>query len=382
MRKIHVLTLLDTLDDIGGAETLALDLLARLDADRYRRTLFVTRWTERTESVDPGRATLERMREGGVQVEGIERSSRWDVRPWRSFLRFLRAENVDLIHAHKFGSNAWAILMARLARRPAVIAHEHMWSYSESGALHRFIDRVWIGREAGEFIAVSEEGRRQMIEVEGVRPQDITLVKNGVPRRDDRAGRAQARRTLGLDEDHVVVGTVANLRPEKALEVLIDAGNLLSHDRPGLRVVIVGEGPEREQLERKIAKLEARDLVLMTGYRDDVPDLLAAFDVAVCCSDFEGGPLSVMEYMDAALPVVATNVGGLPELIRDGKTGLLVPPRDPAALAAASGRLLDNPALGHRLGEAGQALKREQHDIEGWVARIEELYAGVLAGSA
>ncbi len=144
----HVVCLLDTLDDIGGAETLALDLLVRLDPERYRRSLFVTRWTDRSETVDPGKASVARMRAAGVEVRGIERSSRWDLSPWRSFLRFLREEDVDLIHAHKFGSNAWAVLMARLARRPAVIAHEHMWSYSESGALHRFIDRVWIARGA------------------------------------------------------------------------------------------------------------------------------------------------------------------------------------------------------------------------------------------
>ncbi len=378
----HVVCLLDTLDDIGGAETLALDLLVRLDPERYRRSLFVTRWTDKTEVEPPGSESVGRLRAAGVEVRGIARSSRWDIAPWRSFLQFLRAEDVDLIHAHKFGSNAWAVLMARLARKPAVIAHEHMWSYSESGAFHRFVDRAWIARGADEFIAVSEEGRRQMIEVEGIRPADITLVKNGVARRDDRAGRAGARNTLGLAEGATVVGTVANLRSEKALEVLIEAGKLLSQTRPELRVVIVGEGPERAKLEREIARLEAQDLVLMTGYRDDVPDLLAAFDVAVCCSDFEGGPLSVMEYMDAGLPVVATDVGGLPELIRHEETGLLVPPRDPHALAAAASRLLDDQSLGSRLGDAGKVFKREQHDVEAWVARIEEIYARVLAERA
>ncbi len=142
--------------------------------------------------------------------------------------------------------------------------------------------------------------------------------------------------------------------------------------------MIVGEGPEREKLETVVAQTDADDVVLMTGYRDDVQDLLPAFDVAVCCSDFEGGPLSVMEYMDAALPVVATNVGGLPELIKEGKTGVLVPPRDPQALASATAGLLEDGSLARRLGKAGKALKREQHDLDTWVGRIEEVYARVI----
>ena len=102
-----------------------------------------------------------------------------------------------------------------------------------------------------------------------------------------------------------------------------------------MRFVIAGEGPERERLETLRRALGLDRAFSLPGARDDVPDLLAAFDVAVCCSDFEGGPLSVMEYMDAGLPVVATRVGGLPELVADGVTGELVPARDPAALGAA-----------------------------------------------
>ena len=117
----------------------------------------------------------------------------------------------------------------------------------------------------------------------------------------------------------------------------------------------------------------------MPGYRQDVADMLAAMDVAVCCSRFEGGPVSVMEYMDAGVPTVATRVGGIPELIEDKASGLLVEPGSSAALAGAIDALLDDPGLRSRLGADGQARKRRDHDIDQWVGRIEALYSSLLA---
>ena len=118
--------------------------------------------------------------------------------------------------------------------------------------------------------------------------------------------------------------------------------------------------------------------VRLLGARDDVPDLLAALDVAVCCSDFEGGPLSVMEYMGAGLPVVATRVGGLPELVHDGETGILVEPRDPGALADAVAGLLGDPERSGHLGAAGRELRAAEYDVDVWVKRLEDLYESRL----
>jgi glycosyltransferase involved in cell wall biosynthesis len=189
------------------------------------------------------------------------------------------------------------------------------------------------------------------------------------------------RRELGIDPAQPVIGTVAQLRPEKALDVLIDATAKLRDKYPGLHLVIAGEGREREPLERLIAAQGMQGAVHLLGYRLDVPDVLASFDVAVCCSDFEGGPLSVMEYMDAGLPIVATDVGGLPELIEDGVSGLLVPPRDPAALAGAIEALLEDQTKAERLGREARERGR-RHGVDAWVARIEALYDELLSSQA
>ena len=134
-----------------------------------------------------------------------------------------------------------------------------------------------------------------MTEIERIDPGKVIFVPNGIPGRPAGDGRIGER--LGIDVDGPVIGTVCVLRPQKALTVLIDAAALLVERHPGLKVVIVGHGPQQPELERRIAELGLERTVVLAGHRDDVPDLIRGFDVAVCSSDFEGTPLSVLEYM-------------------------------------------------------------------------------------
>lgn len=375
--KRKALFLLDTVAEMGGAEALAVELAIRLDPERFERYFVLTRWDDAALEAGPGRAVLARLSEAGVRVSGLKRSRRLALRPWINLVRLLRRERVDIVHAHKFGSNLWAVLFGRLARVPVVVAHEHMWSYSERSP-RNLVDRDVIARFADAFIAVSDEGRRQMIELQGIPAEDVIYIPNGIPELPP-GDRDTAREALGIAPGAPVVGTLANLRPEKALEVLIEAAAILREEFAELRVVVAGEGEERALLERLIADRDLKDKVLLLGWRDDRADLLAAFDLAVCCSDFEGGPLSVMEYMDVGLPIVATRVGGLPELLGEGDCGLLVEPRDPAALAAALAALIRDPERRETLGASARALRERRYGIDTWVRRIEALYADLLA---
>ena len=176
-----------------------------------------------------------------------------------------------------------------------------------------------------------------------------------------------------------VIGTVGSLRAEKAHHVLLRATVELARNRPGIQVLIAGEGPERESLGRLAVELGVGDSVRFLGARDDVPDVLRALDVAVCCSDREGGPLSVMEYMDAALPIVATSVGGVPDLIEHGVHGLLVPAEDPLALARAIAEELSDPDRARAMGARASERRRREFDIDTLVHRLEDLYRELLA---
>ena len=378
--RIKVVVVVDSIRRPGGAETLALEGAIRLDPKRFERSFCVTRWSEDLEREEPSRAWLRRLREADVRVIGLRRSGRLALWAWAPLLRVLRRERIDVIHGHLFGSNFWATILGRLARVPVVIAHEHMWAYS-GNRLRPLIDRDLIARYSDAFIAVSAEGRRRMIETERIPPADIVLIPNGVPVLPPGDG-SRIRAELGIDAGTPLVGSVGHLRREKAFEVLVEAASRLRETHPDAQVLIAGEGAERGMLEALRSELGLDGAVRLLGARDDVPDLLAALDVAVCCSDFEGGPLSVMEYMGAGLPVVATRVGGLPELVHDAETGILVEPRDPGALADAVAGLLDDPVRSQRLGAAGRELRSAEYDVDVWVKRLEDLYESRLDARA
>ena len=377
--RLRVVTLVDGIGLSGGGERLAREIISRLDPDRFERTLCVSRWSAEHEEDSATRRVLDGLSDAGVRFIGLERRSPVDLAAWRPLLSLLRRERIDILHAHKFGSNVWASILGPLARTPVVVAHEHTWSF-EGQRLRKVLDRRLIGRSADAFLAVSREDRRRMIEVERVDAGKVIFVPNGIPKPAPPSG-ADVRAELGIDPRAPVVGTVCALRPQKALEVLIEASGPLAERFPGLRVLIIGSGSEAEALERRIAELGLAGTVTLVGHRTDIPDVLEAFDIGVCCSDFEGTPLSVLEYMEAGLPVVATRVGGVPDLISPGEQGLLVEPRDPAGLAAAITRLLGDPAAAATMGVSGRARRRAEFDIAVTVNEIERLYTALAQGT-
>ena len=378
-RRLRVVTLLDAIGVSGGAERMAREILRGLDPERFERTLCVSRWSADQES-DPAVAkVLAGLGDAGVRFIGLPRRSTADLAAWRPLLSVLRQERVDILHSHKFGSNVWAAILGPLAGTPVVIAHEHTWSF-EGQPLRKFLDRRLIAPRVNAMLAVSSEDRRRMIEIEGISPEKVIFVPNGISTPAPTSG-ADVREELGVDPDAPVVGTVCVLRPQKALEVLIDAAQPLARQFPDLRVLIVGSGPEADALEQRIEQRGLTETVKMIGRRRDIPDVLRAFDVGVSCSDFEGMPLSVLEYMEAGLPVVATRVGGVPDLISAGEQGLLVEPRDAGGLAAAIAELLSDPTRAAAMGNSGRRRRRAEFDLGRTVAEIERIYTGMAGDS-
>jgi glycosyltransferase involved in cell wall biosynthesis len=373
-RKLRVLSMVDGLGITGGGELLARRIAERLDAARYERTLCVTRWQPQPEY----EAALGELDRAGVEFLGLRRGSRLDMRPWRTVLRRLRRARVDILHTHKFGSNVWGAALASLSRVPVFVAHEHTWSYS-GDRLRVLADRRLIAARADAFIAVSGDDQRKMVEIERIPPEKVRLIPNGIdmaPARPE--ARTETREALGLTVDQPVIGTVAALRAQKALDVLIEAVALLRPQFPELVALIVGgttaQPDETERLSAVAKQVGVDSAVRFLGRRSDIPELLAAMDIALTTSDYEGSPLSVMEYMEAGLPVVATRVGGVPDIVVDGETGVIVPPRDPAAVAREVARLLEHADEARRMGAAGRSRRRAEFDLAVTVRRVEELY--------
>lgn len=371
-RRLRVVVMIDQLVLSGGAERLAVQTATRLDPERFHATVCVSRWNPAAAAADPAAMrALEELRAVGGELLGLERRGTTDVRAFAPLMHKLR-HDTDILHAHKHGSNVWAAVLGSAARVPVVIAHEHNWSY-EGEPLRRFLDRELIARRTDAFLAVSSYNERRMIETEGVRPEAITVLPNGIPRPPTGDPR-KLRDELGIDPDGQVVGVVAVLREEKRLDVFVRAIARLAPDFPRLHAVIAGDGPEREALEGLIAELGIGDRLTLLGARRDVPDVLAGLDVAALSSRFEGSPLALMECMAAALPVVSTRVGGVPDLVVDGVTGLLVDPGDDEGMARAIGDLLRDPERAAAMGRRGQDRQQAEFDLGVMVDRMQDLY--------
>jgi glycosyltransferase involved in cell wall biosynthesis len=370
-RPLRVLTLTDELVSGGGAEQVANRLAASLDPARFESYICATR-PRHFEHV------VRELREAGVRITILDRRGRLDMHAWPRLIALLRRERIDVIHAHKFGSNIWASSLGRLAGVPVVISHEHTWSYVGQ-AWRKFLDRELIGRFSDAFVAVSPEDRRRMIEIERVPRERTRLILNGVPEHQPEGGDVRAE--LAIPTEAPVIGAVGALRDQKAYAFLIEVAAELRGEFPDLRVLICGDGPEERKgaLRAQARQLGIGDAVLVLGQRNDVANVLEAVDVAVLASDYEGLPLSVMEYMGAARPIVATRVGGVPELLDDGVHGLLVEPRDRAGMVAAIASLLRDPEHGRELGARAAERQAAKFTFPAMVHQVEALYEELFA---
>jgi glycosyltransferase involved in cell wall biosynthesis len=351
----------------GGAERALVDLALRLERGRFDVSVVATRHAGNYQPL---------LDEAGVRTTILERNSRRDMHKLLGLVGHLRRERVGVLHTHLFGSNTWGRLLGRLAGVPVVITHEH-WSSKDEREV--WVDRL-LYRLSDLILVPSEASKRTVIEREGIPAGRIKVAYNGVdpavfkPTHD----REETRRELSVSSGDLLVGTVGRLSPEKGgVDHLIRAVAEAREAHPSLKLLVVGDGPLRPMLE-EVAR-EAALPVIFTGTRQDVPRLLGALDLFVLPSLLEAMPIALLEAMATRLPTVATRVGGVPEIVRDGEDGLLVPPGDRTALAAAIDRLAGDPALRCRLAEAGQRRVLERFTIGGMVRRVENIYERLLA---
>jgi glycosyltransferase involved in cell wall biosynthesis len=285
-----------------------------------------------------------------------------------------RELDVDLLHTHgAFALNALGRVAGRLARVP-VISHLHIENHFRSGFMgraQRAADNA-TAQFCARIVAVSEDTRRALV-AQGYPAERMVVIHNGVAVPANSGARHRGSEPR--------VGEIARLCDVKGQRELIAA----LRELPGVRAVLVGEdleagGAFRALLEREARKAGVGDRVELTGYSPDVGAVLDELDVVVLPSWIEGMPLVLLEAMAHRRPVVATPVGGTPEVVLDGETGLLVPPRDPGALAGAIRRLVDDPALAERMGEAGYRRVRERFSVEAMTRGVLELYDEVARG--
>lgn len=373
--RVRVLFVINKLGEQGGAERFTLGLAAALPRDRIEPWVCVTRF--------PTEGALRILREAAVPTVILGRRTRWQNHRMLGLSRLLHQQRFDVLHSHMFGSNVWGMVLGRLARVPVLVAHEHTWSY-EGNPVRVWTDGNVIGRLATRFVAVSSLDARRMVEQEGVPAEKVVAMPTAWVPRPESAGDIRAE--LGLGPGTPLIATAAVLRPQKAIDVLLDAFALVLESTPAAHLLIAGDSvmrpdgtrdPLRQTLEARAAELGIAGSVHFLGIRDDVDAILSAADVAALSSDFEGTPLFLFECMAHDAAVVATAVGGVPDVIDNGSSGILVPPRDPQALAAGLAELLADPD--RRAALTVTARRRlDEFRIEVVAGRFADLYEELM----
>lgn len=351
----------------GGTERLVIEIVRAL----VPRMDFVVCCLD-----SPG-AWADEVRALNVPVISLSRRSGFRPELAVKIARIIKEHRIDVVHCHHYSPYVYGLLASLLAPRVSLVFTEHGRLSDAPPSKKRQLVNPLLSTRPGCVYAVSADLRQHMV-AEGFPASRVQVTYNGIDPGDRPMAeqRASARRALGLANDAFVVGTAGRLDLVKNLSLLIDAHAMLRTQRPDANAVIVGDGPERAALEAKTAQLGLGGAVTCTGYRADVRELMPAFDVYVNCSTYEGVSLTILEAMAAALPVIATPVGGNPEVVIDQETGLLVA-SDASAIADAMAHLAGNPQRRRAMGDAGRW--RVIHHFS--MARMVEAYAAAYAGS-
>jgi glycosyltransferase involved in cell wall biosynthesis len=349
----------------GGAQEHVYSLLSRLDRSRYQPTVI---------SLSAGSAERKIARLG-IPVHVIDEPD--DAIAVGAVAALLADVEPEVVHNHMYraelvGTRAALALAGAGRPRPYIVGTVHssrVRTPEDREVLRALTPRM------DRLVAVSR-AIEEKIAAERPSAVPVSLIYNGVDlvRYDHTDPCCTLREEYGLPEAAQLVGVVARLEAEKGHPTLLDAWPAVVRRVPNARLLVVGEGSRREELEAQAAALGITEWVVFTGRRDDVPAVTAALDVAVLPSYREAQGLTILEAMALSRPVVASAVGGIPEVIEDGRTGLLVPPHDPEALAAAITRLLTDHAYADLLAKGGHDLVHERFCLERMVFAIEQIY--------
>ncbi len=353
----------------GGVEEVALGLLQRLDPSEFR--LSIAAPPALLDQLAPDLA--------GVRVDAlaVDAESFTRVGQLRRLAAFMRRMGPDVVNPHLFRSTAVAAPLARATGRARVVETYHGREAWRQGTLRgRFVADRLVARLVTRVIAVSRGAADFLIHGKGYPERKVLVIPNGrdLTRFTPGAHRDAVRAELALGQDTPVVGVVGRLETQKGHVYLLDAWTEVIRARPDARLLVVGEGSLRGELARQARGAHIDESVIFMGFRSDIPRILDATDVLALPSLHEGMPLTVIEAAAAGRPVVATAVDGTPEVVRDGETGYLVPPADPAALAKALLALLGDADTARRMGREAHRWAHERFDIDTHVEATARVY--------
>jgi sugar transferase (PEP-CTERM/EpsH1 system associated) len=367
LRVLHLIPGLE----IGGLEIMVANLVEGLDRRAFAPALCCF------DRLGPLR---ERLEHHAVPVHLLARRPGIDLRYPPRLARFLRDSGIDLLHLHNPTALFYGALAGRLAPGLRVVYTEHGRDYSR-GLKARLANRL-LSRLVDRIVVLSEPAREYLTGHEGMPARRMLRIYNGIDGSRFRPGTdpASVRAELGLAGARPLLGMVGRLDPIKHHALAFHALAALRGDYPDAALLVVGDGPLREELQTLARTLGLEESIRFLGARDDVPRLLGAMDALLLPSHSEGLSLTLIEGCAAGIPLVATDVGGSREIVRNGVNGLLIPAGDRRILTKALHALAADPAGARRMGEAGRRLFEAEFTLQGMVSHYQDLYRSLLQG--
>jgi len=360
--------------EIGGTEQVIMQLVRGLDPERYTNVVVC---------IDGLVGEMGKQLEGeGVHLHALSREAGLDRNLIKSLRELLKSEEADLVHCHQYTPYTYGVLAA-LGLDTKVVFTEHGRFYPESYTWKRRLINPLLVLATDAIVSISEATRQALGRYEWIPTRRIEVIYNGLlatttDTQPDKAGLLGTDRPALLEDSCCLVGTVARLDPIKNHSMMIRAIGQLQQKWPDSRLVIVGDGPERETLEQLTSELGLEEAVLFTGFKNNPADYINLFDIFLLTSDSEGTSMTLLEAMAHKIPCIVTNVGGNPELIQHQHNGLLIERGNVEQLVHALDTLLSDVTLGNTLAAQAQEDFAERFELQKMIDGYQDLYNRVL----
>ena len=376
-KPISILFVIDGLE-FGGGERTFQQLIEGLPKDSFRIYVATT-----------GDGIFSKiLSDAGIAANHLDLSKRISFKNLRELMRLIKMNKIDILHSQGARADFYTRISARLSRPRVKVVCTIATPVEgfDIGLLRKgiycFFDRL-SERFVDRFLVVSEALRKIMIDGHKVTPDKVIKVYNGIelneyyPNKSDQSSR-HIRKEYGIGATDILIGAIGRLVWQKGFEYLIRSFPEVLKSCPDARLLLVGDGPLRANLEVLSEALDMKDKIIFAGFRSDIKEVLASMDILVIPSLLEGFPMVTLEAMALAKPIVATCIDGLREQIIDGESGILLPPKDPSALTASIMKLLNDPQLAVRIGSNARKQVEKEFPLEKMIMETHEVYQSLV----
>jgi len=363
-RKLNVIHLVEELT-IGGLEKILTTIVLNLDKKKYNVSVWCLR---------EGGFFADKLVKEGIDVKILHISTSRNPLSIYKLYRLLKCHKFDIIHTHAYSAGTIGRMSAFLAGVPVIISHNHS-VYDYYGKFYNLVE-WFLSLITDRVICISEVVNGFANKTQRINSKKLITIHNGIDDVCDLTEKSSSdlKKELGIPINHPVICTISHMEEHKGLKYLLEAASLLLQSKNDVSFLLVGEGVLKKELKILCADLKIEKNVIFAGEQSDISEILSLSDIFVLPSLREGLPLTILEAMACGKPVIATNVGGIPEIVKDGENGILVYPKDPETLYMAMNELLGDREKREKMGRIGKRVCDESFRTKTMVEKVEDLY--------